>query len=68
MTRIEIPFLLDTDSYKCSHNLMYSEDTDEMTAYFTFRGPLVNTDHRIVFYGMRYAFDTILSRQSATTP
>jgi nicotinamide phosphoribosyltransferase len=59
---MNIPFLLDTDSYKTGHSLMYP-DAEEMTAYFTCRGPLVPEDHRIVFYGMRYMFDEVLSRQ-----
>lgn len=57
------PFLLDTDTYKLGHPDMYPEDVIEMGAYFTFRGPLLNKDHRIIFYGMRYAYETILSRR-----
>lgn len=55
-------FLLDTDSYKLSHPAMYP-DARQMVAYFTFRGPLADDDHRIVFYGMRHLYETLLSRR-----
>jgi nicotinic acid phosphoribosyltransferase len=55
-----MPFLLDTDSYKLGHHKMYP-DSKSMTAYFTFRGPLTNDDERIVFFGMRYLFETVIS-------
>lgn len=61
--KFEIPILLDTDTYKMGHPRMYPSDIIEMTAYFTCRGPLFNNDQRIVYYGMRYAFDTVISRQ-----
>ena len=57
------PFLLDTDTYKLGHPSMYPKNATEMHAYFTCRGPLFDDDHRIVVYGLRYAFDTILSRR-----
>ncbi len=57
------PFLLDTDTYKLGHPRMYPADAVELRAYFTCRGPLFEYDERIVVYGLRYAFDTILSRQ-----
>jgi len=38
-------------------------DARSMTAYFTFRGPLDDDDHRIVFFGMRYLFETVLSHK-----
>ena len=63
MNQIQPPFLLDTDTYKLGHPRMYPSDISEMRAYFTCRGPLFQQDQRIVFYGMRYAFDTIISRQ-----
>lgn len=63
MTQFNPPFLLDTDTYKLGHPRMYPPDIREMRAYFTCRGPLFQDDQRIVFYGMRYAFDTIISRK-----
>jgi len=57
-----IPFLLDTDTYKTSHWKMYP-DAKSMTAYFTFRGPLTQDDERIVFFGMRYLFETVISHK-----
>lgn len=57
-----IPFLLDTDTYKTSHWQMYP-DAKSMTAYFTFRGPLTQEDERIVFFGMRYLFETVISHR-----
>jgi len=59
---IKIPFLLDTDSYKAGHFQMYPA-AQEMIAYFTCRGPLSPEDQRIVYYGGKYLFDTVLSRQ-----
>jgi nicotinamide phosphoribosyltransferase len=46
---------------------MYPSDVSEMRAYFTCRGPLFEEDQRIIFYGIRYAFDTIISRQITQT-
>lgn len=63
MSTLNIPFLLDTDTYKLGHPRMYPEGAKELRAYFTCRGPLFDDDHRIVVYGLRYAFDTILSRR-----
>lgn len=57
------PFLLDTDTYKLGHPRMYPEGATELRAYFTCRGPLFDNDHRIVVYGLRYAWETILSRR-----
>jgi len=57
-----IPFLLDTDTYKTGHWQMYP-DAKSMTAYFTFRGPLTAEDERIVFFGMRYLFETVISHR-----
>jgi nicotinic acid phosphoribosyltransferase len=62
MTTPECPFLLDTDSYKLSHAQMYPS-AKRMTAYFTFRGPLTASDHRVVFYGMRHIYETLLTRR-----
>lgn len=59
----EVPFLLDTDTYKATHHFQYDEGIDEMTAYFTFRGPLTPDDHRIVVSGLRYAIENILQRR-----
>ena len=56
------PKLLDTDSYKLSHAAMYP-DAERMTAYFTFRQPLYPNDQRIVFYGMRHIYETVLSQR-----
>lgn len=58
----ECPVLLDTDSYKLSHAAMYP-DAQRMTAYFTFRGPFSPSDHRIVYYGMRHLYETLLARK-----
>lgn len=61
-----IPFLLDTDSYKTGHSLMYPDNISSMTAYFTCRDALPEvraTDERIVFFGMRYLYDEILCRK-----
>lgn len=58
-----VPFLLDTDTYKATHHFQYRSDLESMTAYFTFRGPLFPSDHRIVVHGLRYAFEQILSRK-----
>lgn len=60
---LEAPFLVQTDSYKAGHFMMYPEG-NEMVAYMECRGSL-NTvnDNRIVFYGIRYLYDTVLSRQ-----
>ena len=55
--------LLDTDTYKMGHPRMYPDGATELRAYFTCRGPLFQHDERIVFYGMRYLFDTVLSRR-----
>jgi nicotinic acid phosphoribosyltransferase len=57
-----IPFILDVDTYKTSHWQMYP-DAKSMTAYFTFRGPLTTEDERIVFFGMRYLFETVISHR-----
>ncbi|MGC6492247.1 MAG: nicotinamide phosphoribosyltransferase domain-containing protein [Myxococcota bacterium] len=54
-----VPFLLDTDTYKLSHPQMY-ENNRSMTAYYTHRGPLLEEDHRIVFYGLRHLYETLL--------
>jgi len=59
----EVPFLLDTDTYKATHHFQYRDDVTEMTAYFTFRGPFSKDDHRIVICGLRYAIENILSRR-----
>ena len=59
---IQIPFLLDVDSYKLTHSEMYPQ-AQKMTAYYTHRGPLLVDDRRIVFFGMRYQYETILNRQ-----
>lgn len=59
----QVPFLLDTDTYKATHHLQYRQDLAGMTAYFTFRGPFAADDHRIVVHGLRYAIETILYRQ-----
>jgi len=61
--RTMVPFLLDTDTYKATHHFQYRDGIDEMTAYFTFRGPLSHDDHRIVVCGIRYAIENILSRR-----
>jgi nicotinic acid phosphoribosyltransferase len=63
MSEFHVPFLLDTDTYKATHHAQYREDLEEMTAYFTFRGPLDRDDHRIVIFGLRYAFERILSHR-----
>lgn len=60
---ISPPLLLDVDTYKLGHPRMYPDDATELRAYFTCRGPLLPQDERIVVYGLRYAFDTILSRR-----
>ena len=59
----EVPFLLDTDTYKATHHFQYDTAIDEMTAYFTFRGPLTPDDHRIVVSSLRYAIENILQRR-----
>lgn len=57
------PFLIMTDSYKGGHPIMYP-DVEEMTAYIEARGPFGEVaDDRIVFYGTRYIYETILSRK-----
>lgn len=58
----DIPFLMDTDSYKLSHPDSYPE-AKSMTAYFTFRGPFEFKDQRINFVGARYAYEKIFSRR-----
>lgn len=63
MRTFTIPFLLDTDTYKLGHPRMYPPDARELRAYFTCRGPLFAHDQRIVVWGLRYAFDTILTRR-----
>ena len=62
-SRNMVPFLLDTDTYKATHHFQYRDGIDEMTAYFTFRGPLRREDSRIVVCGLRYAFENILLRR-----
>jgi nicotinic acid phosphoribosyltransferase len=62
-TENNVPFLLDTDTYKATHHFQYRHDLEAMTAYFTFRGPLFPGDNRIVVHGLRYAFEKILSRR-----
>ena len=59
----EVPFLLDTDTYKATHHFQYNNDIEKMTAYFTFRGPLNSNDSRIVVFGLRYAIENILQRR-----
>lgn len=59
---MRLPHLADTDTYKLSHFKMYP-DSQSMTAYFCFRGPLNQDDHRIVFAGARYIYEQILSRK-----
>ncbi|KAI9216931.1 nicotinate phosphoribosyltransferase family-domain-containing protein [Blastocladiella britannica] len=57
------PFVL-TDSYKLSHYALYPE-AQEMSAYAEFRAPFNKdaTDHRIVFYGMRYLIESFVNKQ-----
>ncbi len=55
------PFLIRTDSYKTTHPLMYPE-LQEATAYMECRGGL-DSDERIVLYGLRYLYETVISRQ-----
>ena len=47
-----VPFLLDTDTYKTGHWKMYPDATS-----------LTDDDHRIVFFGMRYLFETVISHR-----
>ncbi|ORZ35847.1 nicotinate phosphoribosyltransferase family-domain-containing protein [Catenaria anguillulae PL171] len=58
------PFVL-TDSYKLAHFAMYPPETDEMVAYGEFRHAFNKcpTDHRVVFYGMRYLIETYINKQ-----
>jgi nicotinamide phosphoribosyltransferase len=63
LTDSHVPFILDTDTYKATHHMQYRDDLSSMTAYFTFRGPLTESDHRIVVFGLRYAIENILMRK-----
>jgi nicotinamide phosphoribosyltransferase len=59
---IHIPTLLDADSYKMGHPEEYSPDIQRINAYFTFRGnTLPIEDSRIVFFGMRWMYESFLS-------
>jgi len=53
-----------TDSYKVSHWLLYP-DCNFMSAYGEFRAPFESnpSDHRIVFYGIRYIVENYLEKQ-----
>lgn len=60
---LQIPRLLDTDSYKETHHLMYPDDIESMTAYYTHRKNTLSTeDHRIVFFGMAWWYESMLSQ------
>lgn len=59
---INVPRLLDTDTYKLGHSMMYPKDAVELKAYFTLRGPLTERDHRIAYWGIRYLYDTVISK------
>jgi nicotinamide phosphoribosyltransferase len=57
------PFLIQTDSYKAGHAQMYP-DVQEMTAYMECRGAFGEApDDRILFYGMRYLYETVITRK-----
>jgi nicotinamide phosphoribosyltransferase len=61
--KFEAPFLIQTDSYKAGHAQMYP-DVQEMTAYMECRGAFGEApDDRILFYGMRYLYETVIFRQ-----
>jgi nicotinamide phosphoribosyltransferase len=63
MLTLIAPFLICTDSYKAGHAQMYP-DVQEMTAYMECRGAFGEApDDRILFYGMRYLYETVISRQ-----
>jgi len=63
MATLNIPLSVLTDSYKAGHPLQYPE-ANRMVAYGEFRSPMKGMDDdRVVFYGMRYIYDTILNRQ-----
>ena len=60
---IRAPFLIQTDSYKAGHAQMYPE-VQEMTAYMECRGAFGEApDDRILFYGLRYLYETVISRR-----
>lgn len=60
---IEAPVLIQTDSYKAGHAAMYP-DAQEMTAYMECRGAFGEApDNRILFYGFRYLYETVVSRR-----
>lgn len=60
--QIHIPSLLNSDSYKLGHEKQYSPDIESITAYYTHRGNTLNKeDGRIIFYGMRWIYESFLS-------
>lgn len=54
--------VLDTDSYKLSHHLM-RPPSRAMSAYFTARRGLEPDDDRIVFFGMRGMYESLLTQR-----
>lgn len=63
MASTSIPLSVLTDSYKAAHPFQYPE-ARRMVAYGEFRSPMKGMDDdRVVFYGMRYIYDTMLNRQ-----
>jgi nicotinamide phosphoribosyltransferase len=58
---IKIPTLLDVDSYKEGHPIQRPKNIKKITAYYTHRGnTLFKEDNRIIFYGMRWMYESFL--------
>lgn len=58
---LQAPFLVQTDSYKAAHFMMYPQNIKSMTAYMECRGHLPESnDQRIVLFGIRYIIETLL--------
>lgn len=59
---IHIPTLLSTDAYKQGHGEQRDPRIKQFKAYYAHRGTnLTNEDNRIVYYGMRWFFESFLS-------
>jgi len=64
MLKLPLPISVLTDSYKAGHFAQYP-DAKEMIAYGEFRAPFktLEDDHRLVFTGIRYIVDNVLSQK-----
>eukprot|EP00698_Gefionella_okellyi_P019561 TRINITY_DN6007_c0_g1_i1.p2 TRINITY_DN6007_c0_g1~~TRINITY_DN6007_c0_g1_i1.p2 ORF type:complete len:516 (+),score=106.80 TRINITY_DN6007_c0_g1_i1:34-1548(+) len=63
MAASSLPISVLADSYKAAHFAQYPE-ANRMVAYGEFRAPMKGLDDdRVVFYGMRYMYESILARQ-----